>query len=616
MPVPTFEEGSDVEAYLERLECFMTMSGTQDNKKVSLLSCGLSGVQYETLRDLVAPETPKDAAFDDLTAKLKSHYGSTRNTRMERAKFRSITRGENESVMKFEVRLRHDCLVEQFIQGINNKSIAKKLLEKEGTMSLNEAVEIANGVLLIEAGSNGSTASASASGVSHSEGPIKETLARVTTGKCFRCNREGHHASDKGKCRAVTQTCNTCGQKGHFSGAKFCKQTKRSQGSSKQFTPKGRKLDSRKGTQNQIEEGVADAEKKETSNHSVTFLCTVSNASDETPKCVAEVLGENIPFLIDSGAVVNIVSKKIYEMIKDKVILEKPSKTLYAFGQSEPLNMKGQFHAVVKVQDKSVNALFFVYDGDNAISNLMSAKTARDLSLLHVQAAVSEQNLEGVIKSRYSQCFKGVGKLKGCSITLHVDPQCEPVAQPVRRIPFGYKDKITQLLERLVAKDIIEPVEGVGSRWVSPIVIVPKSNGEVRMCIDMRQANKAIVRERHPIPTVQEMLVEMNGAKVFSKLDLRQGFFQCELEPGSRDVTTFVTHMGLFRMKRLSMGVTSAPECFQYAIQKVLNGLAGVLNMADDIVVFGRDAQEAPGAVAQGHGSIVGVWFDFKRGEV
>ena len=123
--------------------------------------------------------------------------------------------------------------------------IAKKLLEKEGTMSLNEAVEITNAVLMIEAGSNDATASASVSGVSHSEGPIKGTLARVTAVNCFRCNREGHRASDKDNCRAVTQTCNNCGQKGHFSGAKFCKQTKRSQGSSKQFTPKGRKLNGR-----------------------------------------------------------------------------------------------------------------------------------------------------------------------------------------------------------------------------------------------------------------------------------------------------------------------------------------------------------------------------------
>ena len=83
------------------------------------------------------------------------------------------------------------------------------------------------------------------------------------------------------------------------------------------------------------------------------------------------------------------------------------------------------------VQDKAVDAMFFVYDGDNAISNLISAKTARDLSLLHVHAAVSEQSLAGVIKSRYSQCYKGVGKLKGCNAKLHVNPRCEPVAQPV-----------------------------------------------------------------------------------------------------------------------------------------------------------------------------------------
>ena len=130
-------------------------------------------------------------------------------------------------------------------------------------------------------------------------------------------------------------------------------------------------------------------------------MCAVSNTSDETPKCVDKALGENIPFLIDSGAVANIVSKTINEMIKDKVILEKPSKTVYALRQSEPLNMNGQFDAVVKVQDKSVNTQLFVYDEDHAISNLMAANTAGDLSLLHVQAAVSEQDLEA--GTRYSQ---------------------------------------------------------------------------------------------------------------------------------------------------------------------------------------------------------------------
>ena len=129
---------------------------------------------------------------------------------------------------------------------------------------------------------------------------------------------------------------------------------------------------------------------------------------------------------------------------------------------------------VVKVQDKSVDALFFVYDGDNAISNFVTAKTARDLSL-HLQAAVSEQNLERATKSRYSQCFQGIGKLKGCNIKLHVDLQCEPVAQPVRRIPFGYKNKVTQLLECLVAEDIIEPVRGSWFQVAEPDSYCPKA---------------------------------------------------------------------------------------------------------------------------------------------
>ena len=214
---------------------------------------------------------------------------------------------------------------------------------------MNEAGEIANTVLLIEAGCKNATAS----GVSPSEGTSKETLARVTTAKCFRCNREGHKASEKEKCRAVTQTCNSCGHRGHFSGSKFCKQTKKPRRNYRQS--KGRKLSNTKGNQNQKEEGAEDED--ETSSHSVTFLCAISNTGgDETPKCVAEVLGKKIPLLIDSGAVANIVSRKIYELIKDKVVLEKPSKTLYAFGQSKPLNIRGQFHAVIKVNDKSVKA--------------------------------------------------------------------------------------------------------------------------------------------------------------------------------------------------------------------------------------------------------------------
>ena len=80
---------------------------------------------------------------------------------------------------------------------------------------------------------------------------------------------------------------------------------------------------------------------------------------------------------------------------------------------------------------------------------------------------------------------------------------------------------------------------------------------------------------------------ELNGAKFFTKLDLTQAYHQLELAPESRQITTFITHAGLFRFKRLNYGTNSAAEIFQHALQQVLHDIPGVRNIADDILVFG-----------------------------
>ena len=92
---------------------------------------------------------------------------------------------------------------------------------------------------------------------------------------------------------------------------------------------------------------------------------------------------------------------------------------------------------------------------------------------------------------------------------------------------------------------IIEQVEGQAP-WVNSVVIVPKNNGKICLCVDMRQANQAIMRRRYPIPTVDEVLHTMNGSKVLSKLDLKWEYQQLELSPESREITTFATPDGLF----------------------------------------------------------------------
>ena len=102
----------------------------------------------------------------------------------------------------------------------------------------------------------------------------------------------------------------------------------------------------------------------------------------------------------------------------------------------------------------------------------------------------------------------------------------------------------------------------------------------------------AIKRERHVTPTINEIVHDLNGASVFSKLDLNQGYNQLELEPNSRYITTFSSHVGLWRLKRLNFGISSAAEVFQNAIREILAGLQGVINVSDDILIFGKSQAE------------------------
>ena len=124
------------------------------------------------------------------------------------------------------------------------------------------------------------------------------------------------------------------------------------------------------------------------------------------------------------------------------------------------------------------------------------------------------------------------------------------------------------------------------------MVVVPKSDGSVRICIDMRQANKAIIRETHPLPTLEEMWPQIAGGAVFSILDIKDAFYQLEVAESSRHITTFITKRGLFRYTRVIFGICNAPELFQKTISRILAGCRGTLAYMDDILVSGKTQKE------------------------
>ena len=182
---------------------------------------------------------------------------------------------------------------------------------------------------------------------------------------------------------------------------------------------------------------------------------------------------------------------------------------------------------------------------------------------------------------------EGIGKLKDYELHLQIDDDAKPVTQRSRPIPLSQRDFVANQTKELIDNDIIEEVKSSATTWLSPIHVVQRE-GKQRMTVDMRVANECISRIRKPIPVPDEVLAELNGSTFFSKIDLNSAYFQIPLDDVSRDITTFQTHTGIFRFKRLFFGVTSACEDFQGIMSSLLSGIQGCRSIADDIIVFGK----------------------------
>ena len=157
-----------------------------------------------------------------------------------------------------------------------------------------------------------------------------------------------------------------------------------------------------------------------------------------------------------------------------------------------------------------------------------------------------------------------------------------PVGQPLRRLPLAVVDEVCGRINELERQGVIEKVSA--SRWISPLVVGRKRDGSIRLCVDLRQVNKSIVPDGYPLPRINDVLDRLGGSGVFSRLDLKDAYHQLELHPDSRDLTTCVSHLRLYRFKRVNFGLASAGPCFQQVMASMLKGMPGVEVYLDDIL--------------------------------
>jgi len=185
--------------------------------------------------------------------------------------------------------------------------------------------------------------------------------------------------------------------------------------------------------------------------------------------------------------------------------------------------------------------------------------------------------------------FKGVGRLPGeHKIKLRVN--AEPVIHPARKVPVALKERLKEKLDTLIREGIIRKVEEP-TEWVNSLVIVEKPDGDLRLCIDPKDLNKAIQREHYRLPTKADITSSMSGARYFSKLDASSGFYQIVLDEESAKLCTFNTPFGRHCFLRLPFGISSAPEVFHKTVQQLFDGIEGV-GVFIDVVVWGRTKEE------------------------
>jgi hypothetical protein len=193
--------------------------------------------------------------------------------------------------------------------------------------------------------------------------------------------------------------------------------------------------------------------------------------------------------------------------------------------------------------------------------------------------------------AQYPNCFNGIGKFQG-EYHITLDPSVPPVIHQPRRVPISLKDDIKHELEEMEQLDITKVREGEPTAWVNSLVYGRKPNGRLRICLDPKDLNAAIQRDHHVTPTLEEILPKLNGATHFSILDARSGYWNVTLDEESSYLTTFNSPFGRYRFKRMPFGLKMSQDVFQSKIDQTFEGCNGVVGIADDIVVFGKTAEE------------------------
>lgn len=628
--------------YIQRFQLELAiqgLDGDENNEQVARRNLLLKWIGPEIYRLVVDHFDPKavtDVSYDDIITFLTSYFKPTTSYLAERAKFGQCYRKDEQTVSQFISELRslavtckfgqsqEERIRDQFLLGLRNPSMQEDLFSKhpEDNASL-AAIETSS--LLIESAqrqrktleSSQTAASAYSSQLSVSKltqgyskkftgnkNKVKNLSKDTTTPErrtidvikqCIRCGNDKHSFPDK--CPAIKSRCRACNDVGHWD----CVCIK-----SGNAITKGRKSDVKA-----IRATDETSDSDDVYEDNFSFIGHVSAISDERYTITVMINDQEIVMEYDTAAARTVIGSHTWLQIGSPQLM--PTATLTAY-PAFTIPMMGEADVTVKIGTK-VRHLHVAVTKDSGIplfgKDWMEAfdlrpqcsyvllkpspipfTNASNTSSHEVGVDTDLQNL----MNEYADIFDdNVSSVANYTVTLCIKDNAQPIKFRSRPVPFAMRQAADVEIDRLLKNGIIEHVDPTVTpiEWATPVVYVPKPNGQLRLCGDFKVTiNKYLDAHPHPLPRFEEVVNKLSGYTEFSIIDLKDAYLQLPVAEESRKYLVISTHKGFFRYTRLPFGINSAPGIFQAYMDTLFEGVDGVGWFLDDIATGGCNRQQ------------------------
>ena len=616
--------GENFDCYVERMRYMLTLNKLikEEEKMPFLISVGGSEL-HRTLKTLIHPLTLAETTFEKAIAALSGYFNKKKNVTAERFKFLNRVQQVDESVSDYVMAIKElaincnygthldQALRDRLLMGVRNKTIQAKLIDQDNLTFPNACQTALNMELLSEELQNMCPQSADINSIKQQnkqqQQPYRGNGRSGESEQYSRRDRDVEGA--KGRNNYIQ--CFYCKKLGHIQRNCFLRAKNMREGRYKNDERRVNYVNECKEYEEYEENNesayinMIDFDKETVIDNKCKNVVNRSMINNiNVPLYVYVVCNSvKIKMEIDTGACVSIINFSDFKKYFPNLRITESAKSLKVVSGNK-LNLKGSVHVSIKLPN---NKIFYemellIVDQDRMFIPLIG-RSWLDIICVEWRSQFTEVNMckqinESVksesdyYKSKFSIVFDSdkTSCIKSFKARIVMKNDVVPVFCKAYTVAFGLRESVEQELERLVKDKIIYPVQF--SDWASPIVIVQKTSGDIRICVDCKiSINQYVKTDYYPLPRIDDILASLANCTHFCVLDLQGAYQQVQVDEDCQELLTINTQKGLFRYNRLVFGVKSAPAIFQSIMDQILKGLQNVECYLDDIVIGGKNLE-------------------------